>query len=133
MITLDDYFGKWTGKDEHIQNAVILLDAVNKMHDALVAKGVTFPYNQKTNSLISGEAFGGFRPQSCTIGAPQSAHKLGMAIDIYDPDNKIDEAIMSDITILQQHGLYIEHPDATKGWSHWSIKKPRSGNRIFYP
>jgi hypothetical protein len=133
MISLEEYFGKWHGSSEQIQNAIQLLVAVNNMHDALVAKGITFPYNPITKSLISGEQYGGFRPASCTIGAPKSAHKEGRAVDIYDPTGEIDVAIMADQVLLQQHGLYIEHPDATKGWSHWSNKPPKSGKRVFYP
>lgn len=133
MITLDEYFGKWKGTEEQIHNAVILLGRVNKLHDHLVSKGVTFPYNPVTKSLVSGEKYGGFRPQSCPIGAPQSAHKDGKAIDLYDPLNEIDDAILADPDILVQFDLYIEHPEATDTWSHWSSKPPKSGKRIFYP
>lgn len=134
MITLDDYFGQWKAQeDAHLQNAIVLLNAANRMVVHLIGKGVTFPYNPATRSLVSGTQYGGYRPKECQIGAPQSAHKLGMAIDIYDPLEAIDKAIMEDVGMLQQFGLYIEHPDATKTWSHWSIKAPKSGRRVFYP
>lgn len=135
MITLDDYFSKWRDKatDEHVANAVALLRAVNALHDALVGMGVTFPYNPNTKSLVSGSQYGGYRPQDCCEGAPKSAHKQGLAVDIYDPNGEIDLTLYNHQELLPQYGIYIEHPEKTKGWSHWSIKSPGSGRHIFYP
>jgi len=135
MITLQDYFGKFLKEapDEHQQNAVKLLYAVEMLHNTLIAVGLTFPYNPTTKSLISGVSFGGYRPKDCTIGAPNSAHKLGLAVDIYDPSNTIDDYLFSHQTLLIEPGVYIEHPSATKGWSHWSIKPPKSGKHVFLP
>lgn len=135
MITLQEYFGKWMKMSlpEHQANAVELLKSVETLMNTLRALGLTFPYNPKTRSLISGETLGGYRPADCGIGAPQSAHKLGMAVDLYDPQNVIDDFLMGHQTLLIEPGLYIEHPSATRGWSHWSTKPPKSGRRVFMP
>lgn len=135
MISITDYFGKWMdeGTEEHMHNALILLDRVNKLLFFLMGKGMTFPYNNKTGSLISGTQYGGFRPQSCPEGAPHSAHKTGEAIDIYDPNNSLDLAIYNDSKLLAVYDLYIEHPDATIGWCHLATRAPKSGKRIFFP
>ena len=135
MITLEDYFGKWrdVATDEHVANAVALLRSVNALHDALVTMGVTFPYNKQTGSLVSGSLYGGYRPQDCPQGAPQSAHKLGLAVDLYDPDGEIDSTLLKHQDLLIQYGIFIEHPDDTVHWSHWSIKPPKSGKHVFHP
>ncbi len=99
----------------------------------MVAAGVVFPDNPATKSGVSGQTFGGFRPQSCTQGASNSAHKEGQAVDRYDPGNKIDDWLMAHPDSLVRHDLYIEHPSATAGWSHWGTRAPKSGKRVFYP
>lgn len=135
MISLKEYFGGFEPRatDEHMQNAVKLLHGVETLMNMMRAVGVTFPYNPVTRSLISGEKYGGFRPSDCTIGAPNSAHKLGLAVDLYDPQNTIDEYLLGRQAFLVEAGIYIEHPSATRGWSHWSIKPPKSGKHVFYP
>ena len=67
MITYEDYVGKFdscvdlTGKiQENIINRLIPIvqDLCSYMKD----RGVTFHINPKTDSYISGEIYGGFRP-----------------------------------------------------------------------
>lgn len=137
MINLAQYVGvhkdspDWT--PERKLNAEKLLAAIVPLEAEMLLDGVVWKVNPKTGSQISGETLGGFRPQSCTIGAPKSSHKQGLAVDVYDPDGKIDEWIMKNQQALVNYGLYIEHPDATKGWCHLTIKAPGSGRRVFYP
>lgn len=112
-----------------------LITACNKLEAAAVADGVEFKTNPATKSNISGQTYGGFRPQNCPQGAANSAHKTGEAVDRYDPDGAIDVWLMlpKNKKLLEELGMYFEHPSATVGWSHWSIRKPKSGNRFFYP
>jgi hypothetical protein len=137
MITLTEYAGPhreskdWTPARE--QNAIELLTRCEALEEEMVADGVVFPDNPATGSGVSGKTFGGFRPQDCPQGAPTSAHKEGQAVDRYDPGNKIDAWLMDHQDRLVHHDLYIEHPSATNGWSHWGTRAPRSGNRVFYP
>lgn len=135
ILTIDEYFGKWHkfGNSEINENAANLVDAVNRLADYAIADGVEFKINPSTDSVVSGSEYGGFRPQSCTIGAKYSSHKLGLAVDLYDPSNDIDEWCMENQDKLQECGIYIEHPSATNHWSHWTIKSPKSGRRVFYP
>lgn len=98
--------------------------------------GVEFPDNPKTLTGVSGETLGGFRPQNCDQGAAHSSHKEGFAVDRYDPEGLIDKWCMANSEVgglLESCGIYIEHPDATHGWSHWTIRRPGSGNRVFRP
>jgi len=95
--------------------------------------GIRFPDNPKTKSGISGETFGGFRPQDCPIGAPTSRHKQGQAVDRYDPGDLIDAWCMAHQDRLAAYGIWLESPTATPGWSHWQCVGVPSGNRVFFP
>ena len=137
MITLNQYVGihrdspDWTPARE--QNATRLLAACCALEVEMARGGVKFPDNPKTKSGVSGETFGGFRPQSCPIGAPNSRHKQGQAVDRYDPDGKIDAWCMAHQDRLAAHGIWLEAPESTPGWSHWQSVGVPSGNRVFYP
>ena len=140
MITLEQYVGMWKDSTdwtiERTANAVQLLAKCALLESIARADGVEFPDNQKTGTGISGERFGGFRPQACKEGAPDSAHKQGRAVDRYDPEGKIDFWCMRNAEVggtLEQCGIYIEHPSATMGWSHWTDRPPPSKRRVFYP
>lgn len=137
MITLRQYVGPhsdsvdWNA--ERMANAERLLAACAKLEEMILKDGINFTVNPSTQSGVSGQTMGGFRPQSCTQGAAKSSHKEGLAVDRYDPYGKIDDWCSSHLDKLVECGIYIEHPSATPGWSHWTIKAPRSGNRVFYP
>jgi len=137
MITLADYFGEWyacpDATETRRDNAERLLDACGDLELQARNDGVVFPINPATNSEVSGATYGGFRPMSCTQGALHSSHKEALAVDRYDPDGEIDSWCMNNLEQLERCGIYIEHPDSTPGWSHWTIKPPGSGNRVFRP
>ena len=138
MITYEEYVGKWAHSadltDVRVSNITDnLLPVVNAMYEHLVSFGVKFRINPSTGSKISGQTYGGFRPQNCPQGAPHSSHKEGLAVDIYDPENEIDNWLMDNQEVLKDFGVYIEHPDKTNHWSHWSVKPPGSGKHVFYP
>lgn len=137
MITLMQYVGThkespdWSAQRQ--SNANRLLAACAALEVEMARGGVSFPDNPKTKSGVSGSTYGGFRPQNCPIGAPNSSHKEGMAVDRYDPGGKIDAWCMAHLDRLAVHCIFIEHPSATDGWSHWTTRAPKSGNRVFYP
>lgn len=137
MITLNQYVGPhrenpdWTPVRE--QNATRLLAACASLEVEMARGGVTFPDNPATHSGVSGQTLGGFRPQDCAQGSPTSSHKEGLAVDRYDPRGEIDAWCLVHLDRLAAYGIYIEHPSATPGWSHWTIRAPNSGNRAFYP
>lgn len=137
VITIQQYFGPhWESPDvteERKANAERLLALCERLESIAVADGVEFPDNPATGSGVSGVTFGGFRPQNCPQGAPHSAHKEGMAVDRYDPHGLIDAYLMANQHLLTECGIFIEHPDSTPGWSHWSNRAPGSGHHVFYP
>jgi hypothetical protein len=137
MITLEQYFGPHFNSPDRTEARTIaandLLRTVSMLMEEMMAAGVDFPINPATGCEVSGQTYGGFRPQNCPQGAPNSSHKEGMAVDLYDPHGDIDAWLLKNEDVLVRHGVYIEHPDKTKNWSHWSIKPPKSGRHIFWP
>lgn len=137
MITLDQYVGQhanspdWT--PERQANAAVLLAACARLETIMLEDGIRFRENPATGSGVSGETFGGFRPQDCPIGAPHSNHKEGRAVDRYDPDGAIDDWCLHHLADLAQCGIWIESPTATVHWSHWQSVPPKSGVRVFMP
>jgi hypothetical protein len=129
VILAADYFGEHKGyAPEHLANAMKLLGLVNEL---LAACPFELPVNPHTDCLVSGQRFGGWRPPSCVIGAPNSAHKTGEAVDVHDPGDRLDAWLTDEL--LKKHDLYREHPDATHGWCHLTTRAPRSGRRTFKP
>jgi len=137
MLHVEQYFGKWLQHKDVtlaiIDNAKDLCERSNRLIAIMEDTGLELQINPLTQSLVGGETLGGFRPQDCPLGAPMSAHKQGMAVDLYDPDNRIDNWLVGHQKALEQYGLYFEHPSATPRWSHWGTRKPKSGRRFFYP
>ena len=139
MITLDQYVGihakskDWTAQRK--LNAIELLKRSNALVLAAQADGVMFKINPKTDSLISGETFGGFRPQSCPIGAPNSNHKEGKGVDVWDFDGSIDAWCNSPRGLLacEKCGIWLEDQGHTPGWVHMQSIPPKSGKRVFLP
>lgn len=134
-ISSADYFGPWASHSDAtldcVDAAQVMLDKVNGLLEEADAHGVELKINPRTHTHVAGETFGGFRPQDCPQGAPASAHKIGRAVDVYDPDNALD-AYVTD-AILEAHGLYREAPNSTVHWCHMSDKAPGSGRRTFQP
>ncbi len=132
VITLADY---WMGRDEKYASELTGEIRAN------AAKTV-----EKANALLSEfvKAGGseravtsGWRPSavsaSISNAAPKSKHMTGQAIDLADPEGDFDEWCFANLSVLQELGLWLEHPASTKGWTHVQVVPPRSGNRVFYP
>lgn len=136
-VTLEDY---WMGRHEThkaeltpelIRNAAQLVRRVNMlismMHD------VDFEVHPVTHSLVSS----GWRPAAINASipnaAPKSRHMSAQAIDLYDPDGDIDGWCIDHLDLLGEVGLWLEHPSATKSWSHLQSVPPKSGRRMFFP
>jgi hypothetical protein len=97
---------------------------------------------ERANHLLgtSGFNFGlrsGWRPAATNAGiptaAPKSKHMTGQAVDIIDDEGELDDWCMNNQDVLEQLGLWHEHPSATKGWCHVQIIPPKSGKRTFFP
>lgn len=138
QITLADY---WMGRDteypdevtdEKRANAADMVYRTNRLLGIAQTHDVTIEDNPKTGSPVSS----GFRPAALNAaagGAVRSKHMDCNAVDIFDPDGDLDEFCMNHQHVLRSLGLYLEHPSATKGWTHVQRIAPRSGNVVFYP
>jgi hypothetical protein len=130
VITLEDYFGHHSAtrspSEETKENALNLLAKVNALLRQIDLPEALQP---KVNS--------GWRPAWYNATVPgaalKSKHITGEAIDLADPEGALDEYLHVRPKTLEEYGLYMEHPLATKGWCHLQSVAPRSGNRIFYP
>lgn len=135
MITVAQYFGEFLDHPDALEvrkeAAATLLERVNALLFAYEASDRKVPINPHTGTQVSGVEFGGFRPQSCPQGAPHSSHKEGGGVDVYDPQNRLDDWLNDDI--LAAFDLYREHPDSTQGWCHLTTRRPPSGHRTFLP
>lgn len=140
-ITLADF---WMGRDAKYppamtpdieQHARLMVELANSLLTRLVAAGIPLKSNPTTGTIVSS----GWRPPAVNAGtagaAVNSKHMTGQAIDLYDPDGEIDDWLMTDAgqSALTQIGLWMEHPSATKTWSHVQSLPPRSGRRVFFP
>lgn len=132
MITVTDYFGAKPRTDEQTATAESMLGKVNALLGSIIWG---YPVDKDTGTAISGSkggsGDGGFRLSDSATGKPFSKHKTAHAVDVYDPDNILDDSI--DDELLADFGLYREHPDATRGWCHLQDVPPGSGKRTFLP
>lgn len=136
MLTLDDYFGRFSlaaGEEptEDVKaNAVELLNRVNALLERITSDaGLAEAASPVVNSGWRSAAYNLTIPNA----APKSKHITGQAIDLADPEGELDQYLMDYRTLLMDYGLWLEHPLATKGWTHLQSVAPRSGNRVFYP
>ncbi len=65
--------------------------------------------------------------------AMKSAHMVGKAIDIYDPEGEFKEWILVNRYYLEEQDLYCENFNYTDGWVHIQSRPVASGNRFFIP
>ncbi len=131
MLALEQYFNGLEHSIEQTKNATLLINRVGVMLSEAEKAGVKVPVNKRTKSIIAGDGNGGFRLESCQVGAKDSAHKQGMAVDLYDPFGDLD-GWLDDIKLFK-FDLYREAPGSTGTWCHLQTRKTKSGKRTFFP
>jgi hypothetical protein len=141
VITLQDY---WMGRDalyptamspQIEKGALTLLEIVNKMLVVASMAGARATINDRGTVVRSG-----WRPPvvnaATAKAAKNSLHMTGRAIDLEDAKGALGRWALANPSVLQQLGIWCEHPSATAEpvpWLHCQILPPRSGNRFFYP
>jgi hypothetical protein len=97
---------------------------------------------EKANQLLSRFGEGrrvtsGWRPPQVNAATPgaakRSLHMTCEAVDLEDEDGQLDDWCLDNLEVLQEIGLWLEHPSATRRWCHLQIAPPRSGKRVFFP
>ena len=103
------------------ENLDMLVDALSK-----------FESIDKKNLRVSS----GYRPDlfnKNANGAKKSNHMVCLACDFYDMGSTLDKYCIENLDVLEECGLYLEHPMWTRGWCHLQCIAPASGNRVFIP
>ena len=117
---------------EVLENAAVIVGKANSLLAVLEAEKVPLEAHP-SGSIVSS----GWRPPQINAAtanaAVRSKHMTGEAIDLYDPEGAIDQYLIDHLDALVPLGLWLEHPSATKNWSHLQITPPPSGKRVFYP
>lgn len=65
-----------------------------------------------------------------------SAHLFGNAVDIADPNKKLQHWLLDHLDMLEDQGIYCESFDACQfpsPWVHFQRIAPKSGRRFFEP
>lgn len=87
----------------------------------------------------------GWRPPAINAVTPgaakKSKHMTGQAVDLMDRSGRLDAWCLANLKVLEDLGLWLEHPDATQtnmerfghGWCHLQTVPPKSGKRVFMP
>jgi hypothetical protein len=135
MILTTHYFQK-PHTPEQEKSAQDLLASVNALcHEAQALGVFDFGNDPDTGSPISGsqggDGDGGFRTPGSRTGASHSPHRRALAVDIFDPGDKLDKWLTDEK--LTAYNLYREDPDWTPGWVHIQSIPPASGKRTFQP
>jgi hypothetical protein len=132
-LQVEDYFARMSRTDEPsaevISNAGELIDRVNTLLAQAAHEGLEEAAQPKVNSGWRSAEYNATVPNA----APKSKHITGQAIDLADPEGALDHWCVTNLHLLEDVGLWLEHPLATKGWCHLQSVAPRSGNRMFYP
>jgi hypothetical protein len=119
------------GRDKKFNS--LLTDELRANADEVVSK-VTELFSRFGESR---RVTSGWRPPQINAQTPgaarKSLHMTCEAVDLEDPEGLLDDWCLEHPEILQEIGLWQEHPAATKGWCHLQIVPPRSGKRVFYP
>jgi hypothetical protein len=86
---------------------------------------------------LSRKITSGWRPAAVNATVPGAArgskHISCIAIDLEDRDGALDAWCLAHLDVLEDIGLWLEHPDATPDWCHLQTLPPPSGNRVFEP
>jgi uncharacterized protein YcbK (DUF882 family) len=107
---------------EQDANLATLFDRINKVRDAwgkpmIVTSGLRSQADQ----------------QRINPSAPKSKHLLGAACDIQDTDGSLAQWVKDNMTLMEKIGFWFEDFNHTKGWVHFQVLPPASGNRVFIP
>ncbi len=133
MISLSEYLmgrdkqfpAEYT--DEIKANALITITRVN-----LLLNAIAHDFNVDFTKVVSG-----WRPieinDATSNASKTSKHIIGLACDLYDPEHKLCCWCLSHLAVLENIGLWMEHPSYTRSWLHIQCVAPGSGRRVFVP
>lgn len=136
IITLEDLLTSSGKYPERLQS--------KELTDTIKSNGIKLlnkvnPFLEELGISIA-KVSSGFRPSDVNKKIPNAAkaslHQSGFAIDIVDDSKQsLCKLIESKPELLKKYSLWMEHPDATKGWTHLDCSESRADRpiRIFKP
>lgn len=127
MITAEKF---WKGRD--VQFAAQLTDEIRANAEVTISRANAL---LKRAGLTNRDATSGWRPAAVNAATPGAAkksnHLMGRAVDIADADKKLQQWCLANPQVLEELGLWMEHPKDTPTWTHVQTVPPGSGRRIF--
>ena len=136
-ITLDDYVNHWRIKYGYLAPKVLDSEfTADMLGDAKIT--ISLVNAAVAASGLRGKCLSsGWRPKEVNRCIPGSAifsnHCLCRAADVSDADGELAKWCLANVSMLAKLRLWIENPARTRGWVHFQIVPPKSGNRIFNP
>lgn len=125
MITLKELNPHdYLTNDEIDKNLQTLLERINQIRTAygipmIVTSGLRSQDDQQ-KLIAEGKST-----------ATKSHHLTGEAVDIFDPDGKLNAWAHENVALLESIGLWCEN--RMGAWVHLQIVPPKSGHRWFNP
>jgi uncharacterized protein YcbK (DUF882 family) len=115
------------GRDKDYPLTKELEENLDKLHKALNKFRVAYGKPLIVTS--------GYRPghhNDNAGGAKKSAHMECLAVDFRDTDGAVDKFCVENQKLLEDLGLWLEHPDHTPGWCHLDLKvRSKRGGDLF--
>lgn len=131
MITRQEILKGHSCPPELEANLLELLIRINKVRDAYGhPMTVTSGFRSMEDHLRIYKNKGITDPKKIPM---KSKHLYCQAVDIYDPNKKLQKWIKENIKLIEEIGLWMEDFNDTPNWVHFQIIPPASGNRFFKP
>lgn len=136
-LTLDNLLGPYAAEPwtpAELASGKDTVEAWNALNASAEADGVITHINPTTGCWIGGTGNGGARPKGSKVGAPGSKHQLLLALDRFDPQRSFMAWVLTrGLARAAAIGMWFEHPQFTRSWTHGQIVPPGSGSRFFVP
>lgn len=129
MLTLKELIGKGspTINQESMKNLQVLLDRINLIRTEWGRPMiVTSGFRSMADHLRIYRQKGIFNEKLVPM---KSRHLIGAAVDILDVSGELMNWLIEDDSMLERAELWCEKD--TKGWVHFQIFPPKSGQRWF--
>ncbi len=117
--------------EEFKENLLELLIKINKVRDAFGREmTVSSGFRSKRKHLAIYRKKGITDPKKIPM---KSRHLTCQAVDIFDPQKKLQKWVKDNILLVEQIGLWVEDFSSTPDWIHFQTIPPLSGKRFFFP
>jgi hypothetical protein len=131
MITREEILEEKNCPPELEENLSILLDKMNKLRTIYnIPMKVNSGLRTKEDQLRIYKEKGITDIKKIPMA---SKHFFCQAVDISDPEKKLQQWVKDNLRIIEEIGLWMEDFSYTPTWCHFQSVPPKSGNRFFKP